>query len=476
MDEREQTYDLGAFGAMLRRRLVLIVGLGLLFAAVAFVATAAKPDRYEATSVLLFRDSGLDQQILGRPNLFGGEQLFDADTNVGLASLDIVTERATERLAREGSPAVDEAAGGVEVREGAGPELVEITAATERAEDSAAVANAYAEAFIDFRRSSDREAFERTREAIRGELEAGAGPDELDQAELERLRDQLAELRALELLQTGDVELVERAEVPVETANASPLRSAALGGFAGLIVGVVVAVLLEGADPRLRSRRDYERGFGASIVGTPSRGSLSDPDPRDYQGPFTRLSFSGGERRQDAWLVTSALDAGAEHSSIALGLARAATASGLRVALVEAELSAPTLAARVGTEPSPGLAELLEGRADGRSIRRVLSGERDASEGITLVPAGAPHANPAALLADRRIGELLVDLRSEHDLVIVDGPRIGPGAEVVPVAAAVSGIVLATSEGASAAEVELVRTELEPLAAPLLGVIRVSDR
>lgn len=474
MQEREQTYDLAAFGALLRRRLALIVGAGILLALVAGIVGAAKPDRYESTSVLLFRDSGLDPQILGRPNLFGGEQIFDADTNVGLASLDIVAERATQRLAREGSPAVDEVLGGVEVREGAGPELVEITAGAERPEDSAAIANAYAEAFVELRRESDRAAFERTREAIRDELE-GSGPGVPDGGEAARLREQLAELRALELLQTGDVELVERADVPLTDAGASPLRAAALGGFAGLIVGLVAALLLEAADPRLRSRRDYERAFGAPIVGRQSRGSLSDPDPRDFQGAFTRLSFAGGERQQGAWLLTSALDAGAEHSSIALGLARAATASGLRVALVEAELAAPTLAARVGAESEPGLAELLEGVADGRSVRRDVADPDTAAEPLTLIPGGRPHANPAALLTDRRIGELLVDLRSEHDLVLVDGPRIGPGAEVVPIAAAVSGIVLATSDGASVDEAELVGDELARMPVPLLGIVCVGE-
>lgn len=471
MDDGEHTYDLGAFAALIRRRLGLILGAGALLAAIVFGVSLTKPDRYEATSVLLFRDSGLDLQILGRPNPSGGDRVLDPDTNVGLASLDVIASRARRQLA-QADPTAAGSIDRIEVREGAGPELVEITAASESPAAAAAAANAYAEAFIEFRVSSSREAFERTRAVVRAELQAGG--EAPDSQTATRLRQQLTDLRSLELLQTGDVELVERADVPSSPTGLSPLRKGVLGGLAGLLVGLALALVVEGADPRLRTRRDYERAFAAPVVGSHSRSSLADPQPGDFNGTLTRLRFAGGVQRGGAWLVTSAQDGGADHASIALGLARAA-AGGLRVALVEAEMAAPTLAHRLGVEPVPGLADLLGGAADGRSIRRLIEVE-GGRHSLTLVPAGSTHANPARLLADPRIGELLTDLTAEHELVIIDGPRTGPGAEVIPMGVKVSGVVVGTTDRASAAEAELVREVREWLPASLLGVVRITDK
>ncbi len=467
MDENDEKYDFGALAALLRRRAALIAGLALVLAVASAATALNNEERYTSTSVVLFRDAGLGPQVLGRANLLGGQQLFDADTNVGLASLDVVSERASERLAREGATSVADASD-VEVREGAGPELVEITATTERAADATVVANAYAEAFIELRREADRAGFEVARSVITDQLEAGAG--ELGPRLTAQLRTQLADLGALERLQVGNIELVERAEQATKAIGASPVRNAALGGFAGLVVGLAVALMLERVSPRLRSRRDYERAFSAPVVGTLAREDLADLASTTFQEPLTRLRFSGGQRRSGAWLVTSALDAGIDHGAIALGLALAAADGGQRVGVVEAELAAPKVARRLGVEAAPGLADLLADAADGPSVRRTVDSPGRAAP-ITVIPAGLPQANPAALLADGRIGDLLTALADENDLVIVSGPRIGQGAEIVPLGVAVDGIVLVTSDGSAAAEVELVQDELGRLPATLLGVV-----
>jgi hypothetical protein len=121
---------------------------------------------------------------------------------------------------------------------------------------------------------------------------------------------------------------------------------------------------------------------------------------------------------------------GPDRSAVAIGLATAAVAEGGRVALLECDLAAPTLARALRLAPTPGLHEYLRGGAEAGQIVQplVLAGPASgrAAEPLACVAAGAAEASPADLLASAECGHAVEKLRRAYELLVVVGPALGP--------------------------------------------------
>lgn len=119
---------------------------------------------------------------------------------------------------------------------------------------------------------------------------------------------------------------------------------------------------------------------------------------------------------------------GPAKSDVALGLAAAATAEGNRVALLEADLAAPALAATLGLSPAPGLHEYLRGEADPEQVLQplVLAGPASAgaTEPLTCIVAGELEPAPVSLIDSERCDQAIERLRRAYDLLVIDGPPL----------------------------------------------------
>lgn len=474
-DADEQIYDLRAAAAAARRRLGLILVFTVLAAALALAVSLAQSDRYEATAVLLFKDPGLDPEIRGRPALLGGEQILDRTTNVGLVSLDAVADRAAELLDDGRSPA--EIREAVSATEGAGPELVDVTAEAGNAEQAAETANVYAAAFLELRREADLRAIRDARKAIQRDLEALPAGDSGGSPEAAELRQEAAQLRALELLQTGDSQLVEEADPPSSRAAPKPLRNGVLAGLVGLIFGLAAALVIERLDPRPRSRRDYERAYGVPVLATvPSdarlgQAPLGPADEEAFRTLAMRLRFSDRERTPRSVLFVSATEREGR-TTVVSNLARAAAASGSEVTVLEADLRHPMLASRAAADPRPGLVELLAGECGRHEATRELDLGEGAEGSLQILVAGRAPATPNAPLADRGFTDLLEELESARDLVLIDAPALGEVADAVPILGAVDAVVVVAECGkAKRSQVENLQRQLSELRAPVIGTV-----
>jgi Mrp family chromosome partitioning ATPase len=178
--------------------------------------------------------------------------------------------------------------------------------------------------------------------------------------------------------------------------------------------------------------------------GVPSRAGALD---RDRLTVFSRLAsaLAGSQ---------AVLATGQAKSEVALGLATAATAEGGSVALLEADLAAPTLAGQLGLSPVPGLHEYLLGEAEAAQILQalVLAGPASgqAIEPLACVVAGEPGSASVRLLSSERCRHAIARLRAAYDLLVIDGPDLNGD----PVAVrGLAGMVDATIACGSQAEI-----------------------
>ena len=88
-----------------------------------------------------------------------------------------------------------------------------------------------------------------------------------------------------------------------------------------------------------------------------------------------------------------------------------------RVLLVDADLRSPSIHGVFGIPNVDGLCEALQSNSREVSLTRV-------SQRLWVLPAGALHGDPLTVLASPRMAELLEDLATQFDWVLLDAPPV----------------------------------------------------
>jgi hypothetical protein len=165
----------------------------------------------------------------------------------------------------------------------------------------------------------------------------------------------------------------------------------------------------------------------------------------------------------------------------AVGLAAAAAAGGARAALLECDPARPLLAGALGLAERPGLREYLLGEAESAHVLQplVLAGPAaaGAAEPLVCVVAGGGLDGRGDLLASGRFAEAVAGLRDAYELLVLGGPPLERGVDVLRQVAAHADVTLACAErselrGASARR---LRRALRPVPGRLGGFIAFEE-
>ena len=149
-----------------------------------------------------------------------------------------------------------------------------------------------------------------------------------------------------------------------------------------------------------------------------------------------------------------------------------AAGAGLNVILVDADLRRGWVSPRLGLHPEAGLGALLAGE---RSFdESLVDYPIEAAPGgrLTVVPAGHPPHNPAALISSDVMRRVLAQAESRSDLVIVDTPAALAVSDPLPLMSAVSGVVLvARMNRSSRMTVRRLQRMIEAAGGTAVGVV-----
>ena len=148
-------------------------------------------------------------------------------------------------------------------------------------------------------------------------------------------------------------------------------------------------------------------------------------------------------------------------------LAASLAQNGARVLAVDADLRRPTLHRHFGLEHTPGLSDLVVGRAKMAEVVRSTS-----IAGLSILPCGYIPPNPAELLGSDALREVLQGLRKKHDWVLVDAPPILAMADTPVLCPFVDGLVLVVwSESSSRPALRRALDQIERVGGKLTGVV-----
>jgi Mrp family chromosome partitioning ATPase len=146
---------------------------------------------------------------------------------------------------------------------------------------------------------------------------------------------------------------------------------------------------------------------------------LDNTAQQAYSQLLERVSHAIDLSQPRAICFTSAL-AGAGKTSLVIDLALVAAMNPhRRVLVIDANLTNPRAAERLGFHPNVGLGEVLaEGVHPTEAICTVTPA------GYDILPAGAASPRALGLLGSRRMNVLLWDLKQSYDFIVIDSPHV----------------------------------------------------
>ncbi|TCD47185.1 polysaccharide biosynthesis tyrosine autokinase [Chlorobium sp. N1] len=147
-------------------------------------------------------------------------------------------------------------------------------------------------------------------------------------------------------------------------------------------------------------------------------GQLSSHLAESFRDLRTNIIFSRADSELNSILVTGT-SIGEGKSTVALNLAFSFALIGKKVLVVDCDLRRPAQHRIASVPRSPGLSNYLTG------VSSEVSGLIKATalhERLFILPAGRKSPNPNELLGSNKMAELLRQLESDWDMVIIDSP------------------------------------------------------
>jgi succinoglycan biosynthesis transport protein ExoP len=259
------------------------------------------------------------------------------------------------------------------------------------------------------------------------------------------------EAKLAEAATIPDVSVLDSAVAPLKpTRNTAPvIILGAIGAALGL--AIVLAILLDQTDKRFRYPEQATDDLGLFVLGVvpnvenKSRRRAADQAAQvveAFRSIRMNVRYAADPGRPLMMTITSPGPNDGK-SLIASNLALSFAEAGSHTLLIDGDIRRGELATTFGTPQRPGLVEYLDGTA---LIAEVLH-PATSHPNLTLMPAGARRRRAPELLATPRLNQLLNQMASEYDVVIVDSPPLGAGFDAYALSTATGNMALVMRAG-----------------------------
>lgn len=289
------------------------------------------------------------------------------------------------------------------------------------------------------------------------------------------LRQAYARANLAQLSAVPDVKILDRAVMPLDPDSNTAVRIIGGAIFAGLALGLALAILLDRLDRRFRYPDQVKSELGLDVLGVvpviDQSGRKQSPETvaqivEAFRSIRMNVRYAASAGHGIALGITSP-GPGDGKSLIASNLALSFAEGGWRTILVDADTRRGQLNTTFDCSNTPGLVEYLEGTS---LMSEVMYPTRH--DNLTLVPCGTRHRRAPELLATPRLQQFLAALSADYDVVIVDTPPLGAGTDAYAVGTACGQLALILR--ASKTDLKMAKAKLsviDQLPVTMIGAI-----
>jgi capsular polysaccharide biosynthesis protein/Mrp family chromosome partitioning ATPase len=439
--------QLADYTGVLRRRWWLIVLLALIgmLGGIGYYKVAHKV--YTATAFVYVTASSGTQNQVANGRTTGTVNL---DTEAQVVQSAAVAQLAAKLLHSAQTP--QQLINRVNVTVPANSQVLSISCEARSATNAARCAQSFAQAYLTYSRSSTTGAVNSQISALQSKINAlqtssarlaievsslpGNSPQRAsaveqlnsDRSQLKALNDQVA-LLITQRANPSAGSIISNATPPLSATSPKALLVVPSGLLLGLLIGMVLAYIVDRRDRRIRGPRDLTQlnvPVLMSLTGKEPAPELAVASPRSQAG----LAFAGL-----AHMLTGSLDAGTHvvlisavgpghgNSLVAANLAVALSRNQPDVTLICADLENSRIAQMLRLPWGPGLTDLLVSHAPpGDAGQRVAVAPR-----LRVITPGSGAGDDAEDLPQDGMERLLERLRANARWIIVEGPPIRSG-------------------------------------------------
>lgn len=282
-------------------------------------------------------------------------------------------------------------------------------------------------------------------------------------------------------LETANARVVDPAVVSSIPVKPNKRLTMALAFVLSLMMGVLLAFLLDYLDSTFKGAEDVEARLGVPMLGllpiAKSKNKLDVAQPifledglQGYAEAMrtvrTGVILSSIDTPHQVVVVTSSVPSeGKTTTSLNLALAMGQME---RVLLIDADMRRPSVAKACGIPgASPGLSNLVAGSADMEQCIHHL-----ADGGIDVLTAGLIPPNPLELLSSKRFKEVLGQLAQQYDRIVIDSaPTLAVSDALVLASLANAVIYVVKSDSTAFHSARTGIQRLQRVNAPIAGVV-----
>jgi capsular exopolysaccharide synthesis family protein len=285
-------------------------------------------------------------------------------------------------------------------------------------------------------------------------------------------------------MRTGNIRIIDRAEVPKTAVRPKKMFNILLALLLGLVAGTGLAFFFEYLDNTIKLPEDIQKYLREPYLG-PVPAMTLDGNPQGsekpelvtlhspkstaseaYRGIRTSLLFSSADKPPQVVLVSSAAPQEGK-TSTALNLAITMAQTGGKVILLDCDMRKPSLHKVFGLPRDKGMSSILVGNCE---VKDALL--NTPVPNLDIIPCGPIPPNPSEILGSPRMARLLELLRKSYSRVIIDTPPVTAVTDAAVIGRLVDGAVVVVRAGATPREI--VRNgliQLKAVNSPILGVV-----
>jgi polysaccharide biosynthesis transport protein len=301
-----------------------------------------------------------------------------------------------------------------------------------------------------------------------------------------KLLEKLSGLRAMSgNYTTTRVKIIDEASSPEQVYP--KLWKFLLGGLLlGGLLGTGLAILIDHSDLAFRTPIDIQESLNVPVIckvprikkgkvgedfsGSPMLVTAYNPScsvAETFRAARTSILFTMAQSGGKVFMFTSPSPGDGKSTTVA-NLAISLAQTNKSVCLIDADYRRPRVQQNFGVQFEPGGMQYLIGECTLDEALRPCEFQTN----LTLLTTGGRPKNPGELVASQSFVELISELRSRFDIVLIDSPPVIPVADTTALASLVDGIVMVLRiRRGVVLSAHKAKSRLDMVQANLMGVI-----